>query len=60
MKTTKRFLFGLLSSLLLAAGFARAADGLDPMTTNLGADANNHVASTAAEPCISPCDIDPT
>jgi hypothetical protein len=35
IKTAKRFLFGLLSSLLLAAGFAHAADRLDPMSVAL-------------------------
>lgn len=33
MKTSKRFLFGVLSSLLLAVGFAHAADRIDPMNT---------------------------
>lgn len=61
MNKTKRFFYGVLSSLLLAAGFARAADGLDPMTKTLGADASSPVASTAAEPCTAPCDdTDPT
>jgi len=33
MKTSKRFLFGVLSSLLLAVGFAHAADRIDPMNS---------------------------
>jgi len=57
MNTTKRFLFGVLSSLLLAAGFARAADGFDPMTKTLGSTANNATASAAVDPCSLPCDI---
>ena len=40
MKTTNRFILGLTSSLLLAAGFARAADRLDPVV--------NHSASSSA------------
>lgn len=32
MKTNKRFLLGLLSSLLLACGFVRAAGRFDPMS----------------------------
>ena len=32
MNTTKRLIYGVLSCLLLAAGFARAADQLDPIS----------------------------
>ena len=61
MNSTKRFLFGVISSLLLAAGFARAADGLDPMTKSLGNANDNPAAMAATEPCNTPCDInDPT
>jgi hypothetical protein len=35
MNSTKRLFLGGLSSLLLAAGFARAADRLDPMNQSL-------------------------
>jgi hypothetical protein len=35
MTTLKRLLLGIISSLLLAAGFAHAADRLDPMTQTL-------------------------
>jgi hypothetical protein len=35
MKNTKRFSFGLLSSLLLAAGFTNVAEQLDPINDNL-------------------------
>lgn len=35
IKTNQRFLLGLLASLLLAAGFARAADRLDPVSMSL-------------------------
>ncbi|HEX2852134.1 MAG TPA: hypothetical protein VHO24_02770 [Opitutaceae bacterium] len=36
MNTTKRLVFGVLASLLLAVGFANAADRLDPMSANIG------------------------
>jgi hypothetical protein len=35
MNTLKRLVLGIISSLLLAAGFAQAADRLDPMTQSL-------------------------
>lgn len=35
MNTTKRLIFGILSSVLLAVGFAKAADQFDPMTRNI-------------------------
>ena len=47
--------------MLLAAGFVRAADRLDPLTKNLGLDGDKPVAMAAVEPCNVPCDInDPT
>jgi hypothetical protein len=58
MPKTKRFLFGVLSSLLLAAGFVRAADNLDPMSKALGENTNKGVATAAVEPCTTPCDVD--
>ncbi len=35
MNTSKRLIFGILSSILLAVGFAKAADRLDPMTGSI-------------------------
>jgi hypothetical protein len=35
MNITKRFCLGVLSTLLLAAGFAHAADRFDPITQSL-------------------------
>ena len=35
MNTIKRLVLGVLSCLLLAAGFVRAADRLDPLTQTL-------------------------
>lgn len=51
MKTTTRFLYGIVSSLLLAAGFVRAADSWDPMSRDLGSTADSSLASLASEPC---------
>jgi hypothetical protein len=51
MKNTKRFVLGLTSSLLLAAGFARAADRLDPVV-NHESPAN---ALKAADGCTAAC-----
>jgi hypothetical protein len=53
MKNTKRLLFGALSSLLLAAGFVRAADRLDPVTSQL-ADAAQ--AMRGSPDCAQFCD----
>jgi hypothetical protein len=36
MNNKKRYLFGLISTLLLAIGFARAAERFDPMNPALG------------------------
>ena len=36
MNTTKRLIFGVLASLLLAVGFANAADRLDPVSKSVG------------------------
>lgn len=54
-KKTKRLFLGLASSLLLAIGFARAADRMDPLVQTLGNETNSNFASTAAEPCSEPC-----
>jgi hypothetical protein len=35
MNTTKRFVFGILSSVLLAVGLVRAADSIDPVNASL-------------------------
>jgi hypothetical protein len=58
MKTqiVKRFVFGLLSSLLLAAGFAHAADRLDPMSLSLRGPILQ--ADDPAPPCVDPGDGD--
>jgi hypothetical protein len=56
MNSINRLVYGLLSSLLLAAGFVRAADRLDPMNNILTASNKNNTMGIAA-PCIAPCDI---
>ena len=58
MNTTKRLLLGVFSSLLLAVGFARAADRVDPMSVSLSSNLDSPVAYGPAEPCVPPCDDD--
>ena len=53
MNTTKRLFLGVLSSLLLAIGFARAADRLDPMSSSLGVSSNAN-ASLSTLGCTEP------
>lgn len=57
MKNLKRFVFGVLSSLLLAVGFVQAADHLDPMTRSLSMNQENSVTSSAPD-CSGNCDFD--
>ena len=56
MKSIKRLVFGVISSLLLAAGFVRAADRLDPMTNSLRYSSGNGVVGMTP-PCTDPCEI---
>lgn len=48
MKTTSRFILALLSSLLLSAGFVRAAERLDPISR---ATASQSMAVAPGEDC---------
>jgi hypothetical protein len=57
MNTTKRLIYGVLSCLLLAAGFARAADRLDPMNNNLSLTSDKAGVNAPAVPCTQPCAI---
>jgi len=59
MNTTKRYLLGLVSSLLLAVGLVRAADRLDPMVGNISVPAPHTlgVAQDSAEPCADISDL---
>jgi hypothetical protein len=60
MNKTKRLVLGVISSLLLAAGFAQAADRLDPLSKSLGSDVTP-LAHVATEACATLCDVnDPT
>lgn len=53
MKTIVRFLLGVASSALLAAGLVRAADRLDPVNQSLPAVGTTTTGS--APTCISEC-----
>lgn len=55
MNTTKRLMFGVLASLLLAVGFAQAADRLDPMSQSVKSTING-VMDGPGPSCTSPCD----
>jgi hypothetical protein len=60
MNSIKRLVFGVISSLLLAAGFVRAADRLDPMTNSLRISNDNAtvgIAMSCTVPCTVPCEI---
>jgi hypothetical protein len=56
---TKRFLLGLLSMFLLAAGFTRAAESLDPLAVSTPARATVEglAAASCSVPCGAECDI---
>ena len=55
MNKNKRFFLGLISSLLFAVGFARAAEHFDPMTQSR---ANGQVNISGVAPdCLSACAI---
>lgn len=56
MKNLSRFIFGVLSSLLFAVGFARAADQLDPMSLGR-ATAGTETVISAAPDCVSSCNL---
>ena len=56
MNSIQRLVFGVISSLLLAIGFVRAADRLDPMTNSLSSSIDNGTLGVAA-PCTDPCQI---
>lgn len=56
MKNTKRLLLGFLSSVLLAIGFARAAETIDPITLSCGIETQS--ANFASIPgTTGECDI---
>lgn len=56
MKNNLRFLFGLLSGLLLSVGLVSAANRLDPLSQqSLGGDTQAHQNSAAD--CTHNCDL---
>jgi hypothetical protein len=55
MNTTKRLVFGVLASLLLAVGFAQAANRLDPVSLSVGA-INGVLPEDPAPGPGSPCE----
>jgi hypothetical protein len=57
MNSTKRFIFGLVSSLLLTAGFVRAANSLDPITVSQIRGDSNGSLTAATENCVLPCEV---
>ncbi len=56
MNASKRLILGVISTLLLAAGFARAADRLDPMNQAVYSPSKGIVLSdgtpTPPPPCV--------
>jgi hypothetical protein len=58
MKTIKRMILGVVSSLLFTAGFARAAQHVDPLTLSMNSDANakamhaNCPSGFPTQPCL--------
>lgn len=57
MNNNKRFFLGLLSSLLLACGFVRAAERMDPMTSSQGS-IHSTLRTGGGPECIALCAID--
>jgi hypothetical protein len=55
MNSTKRFLLGVLSSLLLAVGFVRAANQIDPLTQSMGSSTATSVMDPIP-PCTTACE----
>jgi hypothetical protein len=53
MKNTKRLVFGLISSLLLAVGFVRAADSLDPVVKDAAVSSSQTLG--VADDCSTQC-----
>lgn len=55
--TVKRILLGIISSLLLATGFAQAAERLDPLTAELKGSNNSAAAKIATDPTSTGCNF---
>jgi len=56
MNSIKRLILGGISSFLLAIGFSRAADCLDPLSNSLKFHPG-HNALGVAQPCTWPCEV---
>jgi len=54
MNTSKRFLMGLISSLLIMVGLTRAGERCDPLTGSVGKNAPAGKVG-ARIPCSIPC-----
>jgi hypothetical protein len=60
MKTINRMALGTISSLLLSAGLARAAQRLDPLSNLIGArNLNSNSNEAPAQTCGVPCFYQP-
>jgi hypothetical protein len=55
MKTINRMALGTISSFLLCAGMAKAAQKLDPLSNSIGGQDFGTVSNKAASPCMLPC-----
>ena len=55
MKSFKRMSFGIISSLLLTVGLARAAQQVDPLSQTLGTETKENATMTPASNCAQPC-----
>lgn len=56
MKNSYRLLLGVLSGLMLSAGFVNAANRLDPLANQLNATSSQATRTTAPD-CTSYCDV---
>lgn len=53
----KRILLGVISSLLLATGFAQTAERLDPLTAELKGSSDSAAAKFATDPTSTGCNF---
>jgi hypothetical protein len=51
MKNTKRLILGVISSLLLSAGFAQAAEKIDPLASDIASETTLQVADDCDGTC---------
>ncbi len=57
MKSIKRILLGIISSLLLAVGFVHAAGDLDPLALAAASHSDPQMSGRAGDNCSLNCDI---